>query len=121
MATHCSFICNQCHYQCMVSGGEDALFSGPTVTCSCSHCNELLDVSLWNIDRFDDLESNEMQSESTQQPPKLKEEVDLTKAKCHECGEKGGLQIWDATNRPCPKCKTGTMDIDPNGMIIMSD
>ncbi len=44
MGCHYQFICNQCNYEAVVSGGDDEGRESHTTTISCQDCGELFDV-----------------------------------------------------------------------------
>ncbi len=40
--------------------------------------------------------------------------------KCYKCGSTSFYE-WDYNKKPCPKCQTGIMIIDTDGVEIMVD
>ncbi len=40
--------------------------------------------------------------------------------KCYKCGSTSFYE-WDYNKKPCPKCQTGTVILNPDGVEIMVD
>lgn len=86
-----------------MSGKPDVLRRGQTLPCVCRKCYEITDR----------LMSFELDKNSNQ----MTEQID---PKCYKCGSNSFYE-WDYNKKPCPKCQTGTMILDPDGTEIMVD
>jgi len=95
--TKYTFCCNNCDYTCRMAGEPSALFAGKTEPVVCNNCHTVED----RLAAFD-------------LPIRLMEE------ECYECNSTDYSLLY-YINRPCPMCKTGQLNIDPNGEVIFAD
>ena len=85
------FICNKCGYSRRMAGEPSALMRGSTTPLVCKDCGHIYD----HLDKNPD-------------------------AKCPLC-ESTDLREWDYVNKPCPKCRPGTMELGYDGITMFLD
>ena len=99
VATLYDFKCTKCDYTAQTAGEPSALMSGPTIPVVCEKCLSIIDEIFWGLDDGETVDKN---------------------WKCHECRGKK-YYFWDYKMKPCPQCKVGVLEIDPNGLVVDAD
>ncbi|MCJ2376909.1 hypothetical protein LNL84_08675 [Vibrio sp. ZSDZ34] len=95
MATLRAYKCQDCGLTATVSGGEDALFSGPTNTFYCKSCETLQDIVL----------------------PLVRPSLDAPiENNCSSCNSTH-LVEWSSL-KPCPRCN-GSLALDPTDNFVI--
>ena len=104
MATFFTVRCNSCNHTKETSRGPSRTMLAGFEPMVCQSCEDVVHVTTEYFDHFGSQEN--------------KDEIEASIGKCPICNGKD-LVEWDGSK--CPKCTSGTMEVDPNKPIVNAD
>lgn len=98
------FMCKNCNYKVTTVASEGVIMTGEFIPYVCNTCGDIEDVF---FDMFEEIKPFYL--DGTKDYPL-----------CSKC-KKEMRNKWNVITKPCPKCKSNTLEIDPEAESLMID